>query len=327
MVAARQLSDFIDYVLECSGSEQVVIECHSYGGVLTYTYAGLYGTDKVRSFLFNGSAVFGETFTGDLCRGELVLDPDALTEYLKGAFIENSAKDFLNGLFAFLNKTNITDGICNLVNKIVSKTHDRLYAETILPMFARWPSIWSMVTEEQYDASIDYIFNGFWKNDGNDYSGLYKKIDDFDRLIRKNRNDILNNINDTSNLYVVCRHGFCSMFCTPSWRVANDMIVDVKSASFGAEAAPYGEKFDSTFLAEKDRKYISPGENIDASTCMFPNQTWFIEDFVHMKNREAGDEMFEKLLYSEGQATVNTFEEYPAFLRFDFSDMKIYPAK
>ena len=28
---AAQLNDFIDYVLECSGSEQIVLECHSYG--------------------------------------------------------------------------------------------------------------------------------------------------------------------------------------------------------------------------------------------------------------------------------------------------------
>ncbi len=311
---AAELNDFINYVLEASGCEQVVLECHSYGGVITYTYASVYGTEKVRSFLFNASAVFGETFTGDLCQGKLVLDPDALTEYLKGAFAHNNGEKFLNGLFAFLNKVGITDAICNDVNKVVDKLHDRLYAETILPMFANWPSIWSMVPDDMFEDSVNYIFNGFYAKDGKDHSGMLQKVNRFDTEIRRNRADILNKIKEDANLYVVCRHGYCSMFCTPSWRIANDMIIDVKNASFGATAALYGEQLPADYLAGKSSEYISPGKNIDASSCMFPEQTWFIGNYMHMKSYP--DKMFETLLYSKEQATVNTFSQYPRFLLF-----------
>ena len=64
---AEGLNDFIDYVLECSGCDQVVIECHSYGGVICNTYAKLFGTEKVRSWVFNSTAVYGETYNGSFC--------------------------------------------------------------------------------------------------------------------------------------------------------------------------------------------------------------------------------------------------------------------
>lgn len=312
METAAKLNDFINYVLDATGCEQVVLECHSFGGVVTYTYAALYGTEKVRSFLFNASAVYGETFTGDLCQGKLVLDADALTEYLKGAFAHGDGEKFLNGLFAVLNKVGITKALCKAVNRVVDKLHDRLYEETILPMFANWPSIWSMVTDEMYEDSVDYIINGFYAKDGKNHSGLIEKVDNFDKKIRKNRTAILNNINDTSNLYVVCRYGYCSMFCTPSWRISNDMIIDTRYASFGATAAPYQETLAEDYLAGKDEKYISPRKNVDASTCLFPEQTWFIYDYMHM--RSYPDDMFETLLYSRTRATTDTFEQYPRFL-------------
>lgn len=315
---AAQLDKFIDYVLDCSGCEQVVLECHSFGGVVTYTYASVYGTSKVRSFLFNASAVYGETFTGDLCQGKLVLDPDALTEYLKGAFAHGDGEKFLNGLFAFLNKVGITDAICGAVNRIVEHSHDTLYEGTILPMFANWPSIWSMVTDEMYEDSVDYIFNGFYKRDGADHSKMLEKVEKFHNTVAVNREEILKNINETSNLYVVCRYGYCSMFCTPSWRISNDMIIDARYASFGATAAPYGESFGADYLSGRDEKYISPKKNIDASTCLFPEQTWFIDDYMHM--RSYPNDMFERLLYCRDQATVDTFGQYPRFLRYTDDD-------
>lgn len=321
---AAELDKFINYVLECSGCDQVVLESHSYGGVVAYTYAAVYGTEKVRGFLFNASAALGETFTGELCKGELVLDAEALTEYLKGAFAHNDGEKFFNGLFRVLYKTGFTGWLCGKINKVVEKTHDRLFAETIYPMFGSWPSIWSMVTEEDFDSSVDYVFNEFYKNDGIDHSGMLEKVNKFDTEIRKNKTEIFNNINETSDLYIVARYGYCSMFCTPSWKIMNDMITDVSKASFGAATALYGETLGEDYLAGKDGKYISPEKNIDASTCMFPEQTWFIADYMHMRSKP--DDMFETLLYHKGQATVDTFDKYPRFLKCSGSDWTIVPA-
>lgn len=312
MELASQLNAFIDYVLDASGCDQVVLECHSFGGVITYTYASVYGTEKIKSVLFNASAVYGETFTGDLCQGRLVLDADALTEYLKGAFAHGDGEGFLNGLFWVLNKIGVTDFLCHRLNKLIDKEHDRLYNEVIYPMFGNWPSIWSMVTDEMYEDSFNYVFNGVFVNDGKDHSGMRAKVENFHSRVGSKKTEILQAINEDCNLYVVCRYGYCSMFCTPSWQVANDMVVDVKSASFGATAAPYGEQLSAEYIAKADATHISPDKSVDASTCLFPEQTWFVRDYMHMRSMP-GD-LFETLLYADGQATVDTFAQYPQFL-------------
>lgn len=322
---AAELDRFINYVTDCSGSEKVVLECHSYGGVITYTYIAEYGTDKLKGVLFNASAVYGETFTGDLCQGKLHLYDEALTEYLKGAFAHQDGEKFWNGFFKVLYKTGITGAICNAVNRVVDNTHDRLFSEIIFPMFGNWPSIWSMVTDEMYDDSVRAVFDSFYADDGLDHSEMRRKVEKFHTEIAVNREQILKTTNEKCNLYIVARYGYCSMFCTPSWRIANDMIVDVRYGSFGATAAAYGEVFGADYLENKDTKYISPEKNVDASTCLFPEQTWFIGDYMHMKSKPSG--FFETLLYYDGQATVNTFSQYPRFLCYVDEDDTVAPAK
>lgn len=313
-IVAEELDSFIDYVLACTGSDKVILESHSYGGIIITTYAGEYGTSKLQSVLYNASAACGETFTGDLCQGKLKLDAEGLTEYLKGAFAHEDGEKFWDGFFAFLYKSGLTGFICKKVNKVVDRCHDDIFRKVVYPMFGNWPSIWTMVTDEMYEESVNAVFEDFYKNDGIDHSEMKAKIDRYTAKIRNNREAILNDINDNCNLYIVCRYGYCSMFCTPSWRIANDMICDVHCASFGATAANYGEKLSEEYLGSVDRKYISPDCIIDASTCMFPQQTWFIYDYMHMKSYP--DNMFEKLVYSPAQATVDSFEEYPQYLNY-----------
>ncbi len=63
-----------------------------------------------------------------------------------------------------------------------------------------------------------------------------------------------------------------------------------------------------------EAEYVSPENNIDASTCLFPEQTWFIKNLSHSEGSSAFDEMIKVLLYSDGQATVKSYSNYPRYL-------------
>ncbi len=310
---ASQLNDYINYVLDATGCSQVNLEGHSFGNVILMTYCGIYGTSKVRGALFNASAANGETFTAELCKGEFKLDADGVTEFLKGVFAHEKGESFLNGLFFVLNKIGFTPALCKLLNRIVDKTHDRFFSEFVYPLFGNWCSIWSMIPDEYFDECYDHVFNDVYKNDGIDHSAMIEKIEKYNTSIRNRKEDILNDINDSANLYVVARYGYCSVFATPSWRNASDLVIDVKYGSFGAETADYGSVLSDEQIKGVDAEYISPDKIINASTCMFPEQTWFIYDYMHMRSKP--EDMFEKLLCYDGQATVDTFPEYPRFLK------------
>ncbi|MCR5523683.1 MAG: hypothetical protein K6F64_08640 [Clostridia bacterium] len=314
---AGLLNDFINYVLDCSGCNQVVIECHSYGGVVTATYAKIYGTEKVRAFAFNSTAVFGETYTGELFKGQLVLNAESLTSYLKGAVDYSDSEKFLNVLFNTLYKTGITGKLCDFGNDIVDGIGIQAMSDILLPMFGGWLSIWSMIPDEMFEDAYAFVFENVWSNQKDKRAGLIEKITDYNTKIRPYKIDTLRNINNNSNFYVIARHGYSAMFMTPSWKNASDSIVDVKYGSFGATTSEYNSKLDDNYLADKNSEYISPDKVIDASTCLFPEQTWFIKHLSHSRDCDELRNFIKTLLYSNGQKTVSDFENYPRFLYYD----------
>ena len=314
---AASLDDFIDYVLECSGTNQIVLECHSYGGVVANTYAKLYGTSKVRSWLFNSTAIYGETYTGDLMTGNMHFDADALTAYLKGVFDYNQYEELFNALISVLNKTGVTDSLMDLTNLMVEKIGDQVVRECIAPMFGGWLSIWAMIPDEKINEAYSYVFDTVYKNTSTDWSGLKEKITEYNTKVRPYKTDTLKQIDNTSNLYVVSRYGYSGMFLTPSWQTATDMIIDVKYSSFGATSANYNCKLSDDYVKNVDSKYISPDKSVDASSCLFPEQTWFIRRFTHAESCDNFETFKKTLLYYNGQATVDTFEEYPRFMYYD----------
>ncbi|MBR2732605.1 MAG: hypothetical protein IKD72_11555, partial [Clostridia bacterium] len=64
---------------------------------------------------------------------------------------------------------------------------------------------------------------------------------------------------------------------------------------------------------------------VDASTCLFPQQTWFVKDFLHANTCSDEHQMILTLLYHDGQADVDTYEAYPRFLVYNNKDDSFSP--
>lgn len=318
-VLASQLNDFIEYVLEASGSEQVVLECHSFGGVVTEAYTAIYGTSRLKSVCYNSSAVFGETYTGDLLSGNIVVTDESLTEFLKKMLGSNEYAKLLDGIFDLLKANGFTGDLCDLANGIIVNIGDVAIKEVLLPMFCGWLSIWAMVPDEYVDSAIDFVFGNLLEGNTDSHKGLYEKITNYNNDIRPNKTAVLKKTNQDCNLYVISRYNFPSVPLTPSWSLMSDSVVDTKNTSFGASCAPYKGSFSEAFVENNsDSEYLSPDCHIYAETCMFPEQTWFIKDLEHSKCPDDLDDLCYTLLYADGQATVDTYEQYPRFLSYDF---------
>ena len=130
-------------------------------------------------------------------------------------------------------------------------------------------------------------------------------------------------LNQTANVYVLSRTGFASIPLTPSCGNLSDGIVDTKYSSFGATTSDYGETLPDSVLENTNPAYLSPEKDIDASTCLFPEQTWFLRNTRHtLSNDEA---LIAALLNEQTQATVNTFAAFPRFLIYDDSTETLLP--
>lgn len=321
---AAEINDFIEYVCECSGSDKVCITCHSLGGVMTLTYVTLYGDSRIQSIMLNSTAIFGETYNGELMTGQIKLTGEALSEFFQYVLDGNEYEALLDGLLIMLDDMKLTDFIAKFGNLIVEKMGDVWIPAFIIPMFAYWPAIWAMVPDSYMDEAVDYVFNDVMAGNGVDYSVLVDKINSFN-IVREKRIETLNKLNEDANLYVMARYGYCSVPITPSWDESSDGVIDTKYTSFGATAAKYGTAFADSYITETNKEYISPDHTIDASTCMFPEQTWFIKSIGHSFTPDCLDDLFLTLMHYDGQADVNTFEQYPRFMEYDHKTETLHP--
>ncbi len=310
IVLASQLNDFINYVLENSGSEQVVLDCHSLGGVITTTYLKLYGNEKIKSVVFNSSAVYGETYTGELLKGEISVDSEGLKEFIKYCFIGSDYENTLAIVCEMLQDAGLLDFVIDFAGELLNGIYDEILL-SVMKLFANWPTIWAMVPDEDVEAVKATVFS-LYKEKGINYSGLEEKINNYNTAIRPFKTETLKNTSKTTNVYVISRYGYSAIPITPGWNALGDGVVDTKFSSFGATTALYGETLNSA-----EGVYVSPDETVDASTCLFPEQTWFIRDMKHENMSDCLDVLMENLMYYDGLATIETFEQYPQFLKYD----------
>ena len=324
MDSAEKLNDFINYVLECAGTDQVTLTCHSLGGVVTTSYISMYGDSKLRSVCLNTTAIYGETYTGELLSGKMVLNDEAIKYYLEFAFDGMEYEKLLNGIVSVANGLGLLDFISKFGNVALERLSPVLLPEIVVPMFAGMPSIWAMVPDEYVDASRDYVFNVIYKDSEIDRSGLIEKLDNYDETVRAHKTETLKQLNDDANLYVFSRYGYSSIPIVPSYSNLSDSVIDTKYSSFGATTAEYNSKLTDEQLAAADPKHVSPDKMIDASTCMFPEQTWFFKNFPHATNSPL-EKIIQTLLYTPFQATVDTYDEYPQFMQYARETQTVLP--
>ena len=118
---------------------------------------------------------------------------------------------------------------------------------------------------------------------------------------------------------VLLRANFPNVPIIESHYENSDFVVDVKYASLGATAADYDKTFPADYVqaVPGEINYISPDRVIDASTCAFPEKTWFIKNTTHLNNyTEDPDSVFgffDWLFAADGASSVQN-ETYPQFL-------------
>ena len=320
---AAQLNDFVDYVLRCSGAQKVNLSAHSLGGVILITYISIYGYEKVHGACFNSSAVFGESYTGDLMKGEMSFSGDAFDYFLHYLIDETEYQYLLSAVTDAASKLGVFSAAAFASNELLDAVKESLFNQVMLPLFCHWLTIWAMVPDEDIEEGVENVFGSIAKDQ--DYSELIGKIERYNTLVRSGKKETLAKLNENANVYVIARYGYPSIPITPSYSKLTDGTIDVKYASFGAVTSLYKESLSEEYLADADPEYISPDKSVDASKCMFPEQTWFIRSFKHYSMPDSVVSFTDLLLEQAEQASVDTFEKYPRFLFYDYENDTILP--
>ncbi len=304
---ADQLNDYIEAVKAATGHDKVTLISHSEGNNITASYFYKYGSDSIEktihlSAAFQGISIVGETFTKQV---DLENKGDGLQNFLTTMLGTDDMFGFLNALIGSLNRAGVLNSILNYLDKLFDETLEQMYAEVLIDTFATMPALWSFVPDEYYEDAKQAMFG-----DDEKYAALIEKIDDYHDNVQVHVPEILQEAMDHGTAAaIVCGYGISVIPVTAETESQCDFLIDTKYASLGATTAP----FDGT-LEGGDPAYTSPDNMVDASTCAFPDITWFVKYQDHNNFCEPYQQFVLWLVRFDGQPTITSSEAYPQYL-------------
>ena len=330
---AAKLKDAIEQIKAETGYDKVSLVGMSMGGALINTYTTIYGFGSVCNLTMSSSAFQGLQYIGEIFNGQMEIDGDLLGGLIDDFLSENIQ---LSGLLKYSNlyKTLLNDmntafkydmegtSALGAEGSEASEPKNKIKTELLIPYFAYLPGMWTFVPEQYYESAINYVFGPTARL--GESALLVAKLDTF-HLIQSNvRNNLRSAMNSGVTVTIVSHYNTHIAPVTPvSKTLTGDVTIETVGTSGGATTAPIGESFADDYTQAKfpNKNYMSPDRMIDASTCMFPDQTWFIKNMKHMEfdPKEDGNncDLFIWLANATEQYTVNSDALYPQFLLYD----------
>lgn len=318
---ADQLNNFISYVKARTGSNKVNVVAISQGSAVTLAYLAQYGGSDINNLVFASPAWQGTSLAGDTFTGNIDIDVYAFENFMVGMSDGSATTHIIAVLLSSLaTSEEFTEEWFLLLEKAIEGMEPRIYSDIIVPMLAGMPGLWCLVPADYYEAAKAFLFP-----EGVD-ANLEAKIDAYNE-IQKNAKQVIEDAEKAGMKFaIVC--GYNRQIAPINDNLnTSDMVVDTKYASGGATCADYLTAFSDWDFGGKgaykqanpDGHYhISWDYKVDASTCMFPEQTWFIKNLQHVAYGTYEDDgtcdIVMWLLSMKKQHTVFTDKEnYPQF--------------
>ncbi len=308
---ADTLHVFIERVKKVTGSKEVCLIGRCLGSSVVTAYVAKYGMEGIHGIGFNGGVVNGAEALSDPISGKFKLDGNAVNRFLVdcdalGMFNVDS---FINETLELLSKAGVFETISGVTKETIYYTVVKGVTSALaLSTFFTFPSYWAAVKSEDYEEAKEYVFGKEGSEKREEYAGLIAKLDNYNEKVRQKIPEIMNTINDNGNLVVIVKYGVQIVPVIESRNVIGDQFASVECASYGATASDIYSTLPDEYIAQRvaegKGKYISPDKQIDASTCQFPNQTWFIKGARHSHWTQIETDILSTVISADRQITV-----------------------
>ena len=310
MESAEGIFDFIEMVKQQTGCEKVNLIQISMGGTMLTGYLDLVrergGDYSDINKIINIVASLDGT---DLFADFLEKNVDLSDEYLYRDLIPAVMKE--NGMqpwVGYLVNAALRIFPKNALVTIIDSALDGVLDSIVL----NDPQFWAVLPNDRYEAIAERYLTG------EEHAVLREKVERF-QLAKRNLPDNLQaavaaganvySVGGYNLTYAVGDYNFFGLNKSKE-TCSSDAIVDIESASLGATHAPAGQSLGVT------GEYVSPDGNVDASTCLFPETTWFFNGQHHEVGR---DDVIIRLLGQIVVGNVSDIHSDPNFPQFNFN--------
>lgn len=354
MIAAEELSEYIEYVKAQTGSSKVRVLAGGYGGIIANAYLyyhAEHAAASVLSLVILNSDLLGNSIMGDIMKGELyqtIFEQASFSDmyavitssYRGDAFENYLSQDptgFINSIFAtILGDSNYTSAVVfgflmilkmvlaeaglgatigESYNMFLTSQGEDIYEAGLREYMRNMPGLWALVPEDDYSDAIAFMFGDEFIN-----ARLDDKINEY-RTVMASTEQTLRLAQDNGiNVYIVANYGVQILPITATCDELSDGLSSVKYASAGATTTDKNDYAISTQenCTIENHTHISPDADINAATCILPENTWFVKGLPHFKfTSQTAAEFLVWLLASEVQQTVWVDEKYPQYLKYN----------
>lgn len=333
MDVADDLNAFIQHVKATTGHSKVSIDGQSMGTCMVQAYLEKYGTSDVKNIAMLSGAFTGLEMVTELFCGHLEVDPDGLVDIIVQLIDGNPD----NELGSLLKYTQLFNAVIEKVSPLLQdgEYKDRLYKEIVVPYFGLYPGMWSFVDASKYDEAVEYMFyNTSFGSDGSTPSIASQifidKIDAYHNDVQGTMQErCAQYYNDASrNFCIVSNYNKQIAPVTPAANWNSDQVIETVHTSAYATVAYRGQTLGEgyTQVIDDGHNHVSPDCVVDASTCWFPECTWFIKNMEHVKFTENGNgPLYAWLLSAKKQYTIESNPLYPQFMYYNLGTDYLAP--
>ena len=326
--SAAELDTYINNLKSELGVKKVNVVAHSMGANVVLAYLSAFGGSNINNLVFTSPAWQGTSLAGNIATGNVDIEMFTVENYL----VQLANVSATTHITAFIISYIATyDGLSKEyfgdINHAIKGSLPRFYSDTVIPYVAGMPGFWSLIpAKDYYDAAKAFLFpEGMGAE-------LEAKVTAYNEIQMNAESIIKDAMADGMKFGVVVGYN-CQMIPISNEYEQSDTIIDVKYASGGATCSKYLQAFDDwTNIYNQKIKdghnHVSWDQKVDASTCMFPEQTWFIKNLQHNGfNVDYGTtDIVIWLLSAEKQMTVQSdVENYPQFSLYNTYKRKFTP--
>lgn len=302
--------------MDCTGAQKVDVIAYSMGTCVLSSYLNLYKGEYIDSLILYLGALNGSSACGDPFENSLGMDSESLMAAVNGLLGTDLKAEIGKALLDILYQQGVIDVSADLVESLLNRVFDELYRQSMPYIFGRIPGFWAMIPVEYYDG----VRNTFSVGVVSDV--FYEKVDYYHDVQLRIPAIIQTAMDAGMKIVDVCKYGYPIAPIIRDRDHESDFVVDTKFSSIGATCAAYNETLPEGYVQQQhpEKNYISPDNKIDASTCAFPDQTWFIKNSTHLGTLSGaidGEQpLLRWILTCEIQPTVWDDPAYPQYMTY-----------
>ena len=311
---------YIESVKSVTKKDKVAIVGRCLGTSVVLAYVAKYGTDSIHGVAFYGSVAAGAEIISEPISGKFNIDGNAIHRTMADYAETLNLHPFIGETFKLLENSGALDAVTDVVKEqIYYKVVEGVTSALALSTFFTWPNYWAAVSPEDYDAALTHVFGEEGSEKRTEYAGLIEKIERYDVLVRDNLTDIMKSFGEKGiNVAILSKYGFQLLPICKSAEAVADEFTSAKRSSFGATTSTIYTKLTDDYIASlgEKSKYVSPDKRVDASTCLYPDSTWFVKGSSHTLWNKYEDEIVHTVATADRQLTVNDLG-YTQYMVYD----------